>query len=461
MPLQQCNRELFKVMKGKTLFSALYGIYTVTLNDYKKVLKDSTQQVDGFKEVRSRKKHCNKEAACTAKKAALPASTVKAATKNFAPLRTTNMDTDTPGTESTAAEEAVPGNSGRPFTIVLTPTNLTHLQKQLKGMEKQTFEFRSTKNGTRVVTKDIVNYQSVKAYFDSNNLSYYIFYPKSDKPIKAVMRHLPVNTPAEGISERLVNLGFDVISVKQMSTARRSPEGTTHITLPMFLVTLPRTTKSQDLYKLSTLCHISIKVESYKSQNALTQCYNCQKFGHVWPNCKQPPRCLWCGGGHLHRDCQVKGNASSTPGCCNCQLTEGQTAHPTNYRGCKHAKEEMQKKKQKGTPKNATGRVFASKFIKPSVSFAAALLGHADQKTHDEENASASIRDTVHPNTKQQETGQSVPAPSVNSELMNNMIRVVTVVQQIMTSLKGAVSEQAKIMTTTIIVFNLMQEDCK
>jgi hypothetical protein len=73
--------------------------------------------------------------------------------------------------------------------------------------------------------------------------------------------------------------------------------------LPLFLVTLLRTTKSQVVFRLSSLCHISIKVESYKSQNALTQCYHCQKFGHAWANCKQPPHYLWCGGGHLHKDC--------------------------------------------------------------------------------------------------------------------------------------------------------------
>jgi hypothetical protein len=150
-----------------------------------------------------------------------------------------------------------------------------------------------------------------------------------------------------------------------MSTSRGSSEGTTHITLPLFLVTLPRTTKSRDLFKLSNLCHISMKVESYKSQNALTQCYNCLKFGHVWANCKQPPSSLWRGGRHLHRDCPEKENASSTPACCNCQLAEGEKAHPAYYRGCNHAKEEMRKTKPQGTPKPTTGRVFTTKFINP------------------------------------------------------------------------------------------------
>jgi hypothetical protein len=126
----------------------------------------------------------------------------------------------------------------------------------------------------------MVDCRSVKTYFGSNDLSYYTFYPKSEKPIKAVIRHLPVTTPAEDIAEGVVDLSFDVMSVKQIATARRSSEGTTHITLPLFLVTLPRTTKSQDLFKLSYLRHISIKVESYKFQNAL-------QLPEVWPRLGQ------------------------------------------------------------------------------------------------------------------------------------------------------------------------------
>jgi hypothetical protein len=56
---------------------------------------------------------------------------------------------------------------------------------------------------------------------------------------------------------------------------------------------------------------------------------------------------------------------------------------------------------------------------------------------------------------------KSVPAPSVNSEPLDNMFRVVTVVQQIMAELNGAVSEEAKILAFTKTVFNLMKEDGK
>jgi hypothetical protein len=137
-------------------------------------------------------------------------------------------------------------------------------------MAQQSFEFRNTSSGTRVVTKDMVDYQAFKSYFEQNSLSYFTFFPKSDKPVEAVLRHFPSNTPAQNISDGLVNLGFDVVSVRQMSPTRRPPDGLNLTILPLFLVTLPRTPKSQEIFKLYSLCHICIKVEAYKLQSTLT-----------------------------------------------------------------------------------------------------------------------------------------------------------------------------------------------
>jgi hypothetical protein len=220
---------------------------------------------------------------------------------------------------------------------------------------KDNFEFRSNRNGTRVITNTMAGFSAFKFYLENNNLAYFAIYPKFLKPIKAVIRHLPLNTPAEVISDGLVSLGFDVISVKQMTATRHSPpEGTTTINIPLFLITLPRTAKSQEIFILPSLCYIAIRVEHCKAKNGLTQCHNCQKFGHVWENCKQPPRCLWCGGGHMHKECPEKGSTSSTPACCNCQLAKEEKAHPANYRGCRYAKEEMQKRKSQRTPKTTS-----------------------------------------------------------------------------------------------------------
>jgi hypothetical protein len=156
---------------------------------------------------------------------------------------------------------------------------------------KGSFEFRNTRNRTRIVTKEMADYSAIKEYFSSQNLNYFTFYPKFLKPIKAVIRHLLGNMPAEEIYEGLVELCFDKISVKQMSTTRRS-QGSTSTILPLFLITLAKSEKYHEIFKLTSLCYIAIKIELYKSRSGLTQCHNLQQSGHFWANCRQLPRCL-------------------------------------------------------------------------------------------------------------------------------------------------------------------------
>jgi hypothetical protein len=70
-----------------------------------------------------------------------------------------------------------------------------------------------------------------------------------------------------------------------MTVTRRSPpEESETINLPFFLITLPR--RAKEIFRLTSLCHIAIRVEAYRAQNGLAQCQNCQQFGHVWANCK-------------------------------------------------------------------------------------------------------------------------------------------------------------------------------
>jgi hypothetical protein len=154
--------------------------------------------------------------------------------------------------------------------VLTSTTNLMQLQRQFKGFLKGNFEFCNTRSGTRIVIREMADFSAIKTYLEKIKLSYFSFFLNPKKTIKAVIRHLPLNTPAEDISDGLVSLGFDVISVKQMTTTRQTPsEGSPTTKLPLFLITLPKTPKSQELFQLTNLCHIAIRVETYKAQNGL------------------------------------------------------------------------------------------------------------------------------------------------------------------------------------------------
>jgi hypothetical protein len=71
--------------------------------------------------------------------------------------------------------------------------------------------------------------------------------------------------PAEGISNSLEDLGFNVINVRQMTATWGAPDRQIHMeTLPLFLVTLTRNIQFQEIYKLNSLNHIIIKVQLYR-----------------------------------------------------------------------------------------------------------------------------------------------------------------------------------------------------
>jgi hypothetical protein len=166
---------------------------------------------------------------------------------------------------------------------------------------------------------------------------------------------------------------------------------------------------------------------------------------------------MWCGGSHKHKECPETNNRkTSIPQCCNCQLKDGEEPHPYNYRGCSHTKVELQRKRmQRLSNRGQEASKFSPDYVVPGRSFAAALRSNPKQQQ-------ASVVTAEAPNptqNQQQNTGQSVPASNVNSLPLDNMLRAITVVQQIMTELSGAVPKKDQIVAITKIVLNLMEQN--
>jgi hypothetical protein len=125
---QENTQNFSKALGGKTLYSALYGTNTVALQELKALLKQAPQQTLlrrrrplPPKRMVSLKFGGGSGKAVTnppkrLKKAAPTADTpAKVTTRNFfAQLRTTNMDTDSSGSETIPQEEAVSPKTCRP-----------------------------------------------------------------------------------------------------------------------------------------------------------------------------------------------------------------------------------------------------------------------------------------------------------------------------------------------------------
>jgi hypothetical protein len=109
--------------------------------------------------------------------------------------------------------------------------------------------------------------------------------------------------------------------------------------------------------------------------------------------------------------------------------------------------------------------VFSSNLVTAGVSFAVALRGSTAQQQQPQArqvpvaDPSTEVKFSTPASGQQQNAGQSVRAQTVNSQPLDNMLRVVTVVQQIMTEFNDAVSEEDKIVAITKIVLNLINQN--
>jgi hypothetical protein len=139
-------------------------------------------------------------------------------------------------------------------------------------------------------------------------------------------------------------------------------------------------------------------------------------------------------------------------------LKDGESRHPTNYRGCSYAKEELQRRKnQRISNQSPSGRIFFSKYTTPERSLASVLHSTVESKQ-----ISENQKESAGPQKKKvakEASGQSMQEEIINSNAMDDMFVAFTMVQQIMTGLSSAASEEEKVSIITESVFSLLKRN--
>lgn len=174
-------------------------------------------------------------------------------------------------------------------------------------------------------------------------ISFYTYTPKSEKPKRVVLKGLLAGVFTEDeILDDLKQQTADVIKVTQMKSKKKGAEAPLNMYLVSFAPTasIGRITKS-----IQFCCDHKIFWENYVMPRTGrgTQCWNCQQWGHHSRFCGQKRACLRCGGSCERGTCPKSPEAP--PSCANCQEN-----HPSNYRGCRIAKEYLNRIQIKTPP---------------------------------------------------------------------------------------------------------------
>ena len=200
------------------------------------------------------------------------------------------------------------------------------------------FICKSSTNSLKIQTMDSNAYRALVHYLKSEKAEYHTYQLKEDKPLRIVIRNLHPSTPLNLIKEELEVRLFEVRQVTNvLHKLNKNP-------LPLFFVDLEPTPKSFEIFKLSSLLHCKIKIEEPFKPKTISQCFNCQQYGHTRTYCGYHPRCVRCGADHESTACPNPRDAP--PKCAHCSQN-----HPANYKGCTIYKE-LQRRKISSTPSN-------------------------------------------------------------------------------------------------------------
>lgn len=183
------------------------------------------------------------------------------------------------------------------------------------------FFCKSSADRLKIQTANPDSYRTLVRYLKEENAEFHTYQLKEDKPIRVVIRNLHPTTQTELIKEELEVRLFEVRRVTNVL------HRVTKIQLPLFFVDLEPTPKSSEIFQLSSLLHTKVKIEEPYKPKSISQCNNCQEYGHTKTYCGYPSRCVRCGAYHQSATCP---NSRDDPP--KCALCSGD--HPASYKGC-------------------------------------------------------------------------------------------------------------------------------
>jgi len=191
----------------------------------------------------------------------------------------------------------------------------------------------------KINVKDGDCYRLLTKMLLDQNMSWYSYENKQNRPVKVIARGLHHTCKPELIIGHLQKRGFKALeAVNKLKWKTKQP-------LNMFMLTFHQNEDVNKIYGITDIMGFRVEIMPIKKSKLVPQCKRCQAYGHTQKYCAKEPRCVKCTGKHLTIDCTKPENAK--PKCIHCG-----EEHPANYRGCIVAKE-MQKIKINLVKKNS------------------------------------------------------------------------------------------------------------
>jgi hypothetical protein len=205
------------------------------------------------------------------------------------------VPTDIPTFETPIIEEQIKPPPPIFVKGIINFSDLCTTLIELIGVDN--FLCKSSLDCTKMQTATPDSYRTLIHFLKDQKAQYHTYQLKEDKPKRAVIRNLHPSTSTDLIKNELELRLFEVRKFTNVL------HKTSKCPLALFFIDLEPTDISNNIFKLSSLLHTKIKVEEPYKPKVISQCLNCQEYGHTRAYCGYPDRCVHCSANHSSSEC--------------------------------------------------------------------------------------------------------------------------------------------------------------
>ena len=132
--------------------------------------------------------------------------------------------------------------------------------------------------------------------------------PKAFQTNKVQTKSLAIKGVPTDITDKEFQEFLDLNKINYAKAERLKSKRDDRV-LPIFQLEINDSSEAEAPFSPNLVCNVTgivYKVEEFRQPISVTQCFNCQTFGHSAKNCRSKLKCLICGEGHSHKGCPNK-----------------------------------------------------------------------------------------------------------------------------------------------------------
>lgn len=179
---------------------------------------------------------------------------------------------------------------------------ITTYNVNIKDIVESIDELLGHKNfNLRILGKGVVNigvctlddFDKVKSMLERKKVEFYTYTPKGLRPFTVVIEGLSHSFEPQEILSYFegLNMKINVVSLVKLGVDK-------------WVVRISKDSDIGKFYEIRYVLRCKVHIRKFV-RKGVTQCFNCQRFGHVSSNCRMSYRCVKCGGSHGPGKCSV------------------------------------------------------------------------------------------------------------------------------------------------------------